>query len=685
MPALSPATNNRILSESNVRELKRSLKLRRALRCHYLAGCTVMLLASTGAEALELGEANVRGSLGDPLHVEIPVQVAPNESLRSECLSLVSTSTGLPSFSNATVALRGNVIAVSSQQVVKEPIIGLDLRVNCQGAPHLVRSYQLFVDPRPLVAAPGSESRPMQNQPAAAIVRRQPRVDSRPATVSRQARGLSGTNIAAGSNYEVRAGDTLSGIAARIGNRNVSLWRAVDTIFAANPDAFDNGDLNNLRAGAVIEIPLFGTASQASVAAAQVSVADTLAPPVAAPTILPGVIDSAFSSEKPPAVDAAKTLVESPITTDTATTEGDAVAESATNSTAAESSTDSAAFDVRSPFVIREEVAPIAPAEVETMVQDESAQTTPGWVTGLIAIGSALALTLMLVLFMRRRKPESMPDFIDAPLPAKGNAVPRARMAENEDTTEEAALDPWENEATDAFPKNVDANGFTDSLSCLDESSDSFSLDITTNKEALDLAFEAPASAESVDLDVGNAPPASQSSETGVTLTRRSTSESDITMADLDMLTKDYEAELTATQQLNEELATAVANLKAADASANGDTNEMPAAEFDDAETAFLEEVEIPDELRWDDQTRANAQLMTEELLEDATFTVAVEGEADTAEMPAARQSGTEEPIYDEADGLDTARSPTLKFAEESSEEDEWEAFTRAASAGDRS
>ncbi len=675
MPASAQATHSSTLSARDVRKLNYSLDLRRALRCHYLAGATAMLLASTAADALELGEARVQSALGDPLHVEIPVKVAANENLRSECLSLVSGNAGLPSFSNATATLRSGTIHIRSSQVVREPLLGLNLRVNCTGAPHLIRSYQLFVDPRPLTAPIASAPNVARSTPDTAV-RREPVPRATSPRVSKIARGLEGTEVTGGSRYEVRVGDTLSGIAARIDDRDVSLWQAVDQIFAANPHAFDNGDVNLLRAGATLVIPAMGGAVAEPVAAKPA--------PVTPPTIAPVVsenLDTAFTAIDTPSIDVGADVsdIASPAAADTQPAPDAALTSPAGDETA------NSAFDVRSPFVVRDDVTPIAPRAAEAREPDTAARTTPGWLTGLVSIGSALVLTLVLVLFMRRRKPVDMPDFIDSPLPAKGTEVPRARVADLEDTIEESAMEQWQGDETDAFPQGVDENGYTDSLSTIDENSDSFSLDVATNREALDLAFDAPASTENVDLDVGNAPPPTSASETGVTMTRQSTSESDITLADLNMLTEDYEAELTATQQLNEELATAVANLKAADAKVNGDTNEMPAADFDEAaETAFLEEVEVPDELRWDDQTRANAQLMTEELLEDATFTVAVEGDADTVEMPARGSQDAE--IYDETAGLDTVSSPAVsKDESQAADDDEWAAFTRAASGGDRS
>jgi hypothetical protein len=61
--------------------------------------------------------------------------------------------------------------------------------------------------------------------------------------------------IVQSTNYQVRPGDTLSGIVGRIEGRAADLRPSVDAIFAANPDAFIGADPNRLRAGAWLSIP----------------------------------------------------------------------------------------------------------------------------------------------------------------------------------------------------------------------------------------------------------------------------------------------------------------------------------------------------------------------------------------------------------------------------------------------
>jgi hypothetical protein len=74
--------------------------------------------------------------------------------------------------------------------------------------------------------------------------------------------------IARNSQYFVQPGDSLFGIASRVEDRQVALRPAAEAIFAANPDAFTDNDINLLTASVWISIPNFtGTTVVADTAA----------------------------------------------------------------------------------------------------------------------------------------------------------------------------------------------------------------------------------------------------------------------------------------------------------------------------------------------------------------------------------------------------------------------------------
>jgi pilus assembly protein FimV len=61
--------------------------------------------------------------------------------------------------------------------------------------------------------------------------------------------------VAAGSTYEVARGDTLYGIAGSVaGGDRQAIQRTMIALFRANPEAF-NGNINQLRAGAILRVP----------------------------------------------------------------------------------------------------------------------------------------------------------------------------------------------------------------------------------------------------------------------------------------------------------------------------------------------------------------------------------------------------------------------------------------------
>ncbi|MFX4729020.1 FimV/HubP family polar landmark protein, partial [Acinetobacter baumannii] len=60
---------------------------------------------------------------------------------------------------------------------------------------------------------------------------------------------------AADGTYEARRGDTLRRIATENAPSGVSLDQMLVALVRANPDAFDGGNMNRLRAGRILSIP----------------------------------------------------------------------------------------------------------------------------------------------------------------------------------------------------------------------------------------------------------------------------------------------------------------------------------------------------------------------------------------------------------------------------------------------
>lgn len=231
-------------------------------------------------------------ALGQPLRASIAYALAPNEQMFDYCIFLnpARSANGLPVVSNARVTVTENAIVLNGRIPVREPLLTLQVSVNCAYTAHLAREYMLMIDP-PLAsegqrAALGTE-RPaltaVQTAPQGTVpLERETPAAVKPAPIPRRAarRPQDESPIPSASSYRVQPGDSLSQIAARIENRNVALWPAVNAIFAANPQAFLDNDPNLLKAGSLLEIPDFsGELSPATRAAA------STAPAAAAPRI----------------------------------------------------------------------------------------------------------------------------------------------------------------------------------------------------------------------------------------------------------------------------------------------------------------------------------------------------------------------------------------------------------------
>ncbi|WP_342315236.1 FimV/HubP family polar landmark protein [Lysobacter sp. FW306-1B-D06B] len=269
-----------------------------------------LAVASGAASALGLGQIEVKSRLGQPFLAEIPIisnDPAELENLQAELASpMVFARVGLQppmglvaqlQFTSALDAAGRPVIRVTTEQPVSEPLLTFLVSVDW-GQGRLVREYAALVDaPRtvsaPLqpaieetvVSEPNTIERPAETAAvpappeqtpeealANAVAREEntsaeadanasdipaaPQPEPQPqvavatpprAPVPDVARELSG-------DYTVRRGDTLSDIAGRMPGE-VSLDQAMIALLRANPDAFIDGNINRLKAGAVLDMP----------------------------------------------------------------------------------------------------------------------------------------------------------------------------------------------------------------------------------------------------------------------------------------------------------------------------------------------------------------------------------------------------------------------------------------------
>ncbi len=223
-------------------------------------------LMAAPATALELGELKISSTLGQPLRASIAYALNSHEELYDFCVYLRPNlaADGLPVLSRASVSIADGLILLTGSRAIREPLLSMQVSIDCPYTAHISRDYTLMINPPIAVVREG----PIVVKPSA-------RTESRTTIMSIQApkprrpawpgRNLDQSPISKSSRYLVLRGDSLSDIASRISDRSIALWPAVDRIFAANPDAFINGDVNRLKAGSWLDIPDFSVTARASI------------------------------------------------------------------------------------------------------------------------------------------------------------------------------------------------------------------------------------------------------------------------------------------------------------------------------------------------------------------------------------------------------------------------------------
>ncbi|MDI9240309.1 FimV/HubP family polar landmark protein [Lysobacter sp. LF1] len=270
-----------------------------------------MALASGAASALGLGQIEVKSRLGQPFLAEIPIvssDPAELENLQAELASpLVFARVGLQPPMGVVAQLqftsaldsRGNpVIRVTTEQPVSEPLLTFLVSVDW-GQGRLVREYAALVDAPRTVSAPlqpaieetvVSEPNTIEREPEAAtpiaaeapapetpaeeavaeaLAREesadadnaipatpQPEPPAQVAVATPPRAPVPQAGQALSDQYAVKRGDTLSEIAGRMQGEGFTLDQAMIALLRANPDAFIGGNINRLKAGAVLDVPV---------------------------------------------------------------------------------------------------------------------------------------------------------------------------------------------------------------------------------------------------------------------------------------------------------------------------------------------------------------------------------------------------------------------------------------------
>ena len=561
----------------------------------------LVLLVPSTTSALELGEASIKSGLGESLVVEIPYRLAGNERVTSACIGIAPehAADGLPTYSRVSrISITSTHIEIFDERSVLEPLISLNVDVHCNDAPHFVRSYQLFVDPpahtptilsngselaaaqkhsaigaaAPVAARPSDATAAIPNEIATTAATTDPTASTATprtarANASPRARGLAGGNLPQGQTYRVVRGDTLSGIAARIAGRPLTIGQTADAIFAANPAAFTRGNPDLIEEGRSITIPNM-----------------TLSAALAAP------------STPAPADRAAELSDAAPVAALNPAPAPPNVAQSVRADDASVAVADAAQpLPATVPVVSQPSAVPVAaPTRAEGVPEVPSAATrsVSAWLVPLLAVGIVILLWASLAFVRRRRKQPAATQ-----VGTKVQEPPRRRPAElaSRMGVVESRL-PAPSEAATLSMRRMEIAP-VDSGAALAADLKNLALTIGPT-DPVDFNVGAPvATTERVDgfadrapvIDIGAV--GDDTVEENAATTRMPDIDDEkltMTIVELDMLRQDYEAEHTLTQQSSQALRDAVADLAATKAAraATAETSTLESPRVSQAETS---------------------------------------------------------------------------------------------------
>ena len=225
------------------------------------------------AYALALGRITVPSALGEPLRAEIDLpQITPAEAdtLRATTASPeVFRAQGMefnPAVNDLRVQLQRRpdgtaVLRLSSDRPVNDPFVDLVLDATW-GSGHIVRSYTMLFDPPALRrAAPTVTAAPQISVPSAkAQAGAAPRASAAPAGTPPRNTPAASPRTAPADGVTVQPGDTAGRLANAYRPASVSLDQMLVALMRANPDAFIQGNVNRVKAGAVLQMPDEATA-----------------------------------------------------------------------------------------------------------------------------------------------------------------------------------------------------------------------------------------------------------------------------------------------------------------------------------------------------------------------------------------------------------------------------------------
>lgn len=229
--------------------------------------------------AAGLGKLVVFSSLGEPLRADVELEaskdelaslsarIAPQAAFRKAGVDFASI---LQSVKVSVVTGDGgkSVLRLSTDRPVPDPFMDLLLEINW-AAGRLVREYTFLLDPPDEAVARTPVAPLALGKAASSPVPPAPSAVSAAKSVAPPSQKLAKTEVPAKSakvpsvaaTHTVKSGETAAVIARDNLPEGVSLDQMLVAMVRGNPDAFDGGNVNRLRAGRILDLPDAATAS----------------------------------------------------------------------------------------------------------------------------------------------------------------------------------------------------------------------------------------------------------------------------------------------------------------------------------------------------------------------------------------------------------------------------------------
>lgn len=227
---------------------------------------------SSSAFAAGLGKLTVLSSLGQPLNAEIELTAVSPEDAGTLVAKLAPTDAYRAAnidFNPALLSLRFVVeqrgsrqfIKINSSQPVNEPFVDMLLELSWNTG-KMVREYTFLLDPVEMRATQSATVAPAVDvlsqgarNGAAKPAATKPAQAPAAAPATQQAAAPAADRAQGGTEYKVKAGDTLGKIAAQLKPVEVSLDMMLVALYRANPDAFNGNNMNRLKSGQILAVP----------------------------------------------------------------------------------------------------------------------------------------------------------------------------------------------------------------------------------------------------------------------------------------------------------------------------------------------------------------------------------------------------------------------------------------------